>query len=348
MRQEIVTLKTKPIQKFLSLASTLYWKQSRDILTKSVLFRFSENKLTCYATDFDTYIECELDIEYQTDEEFDIILLTQSLSKLLKLGEDEFKLKIGDPVFIFLLDSWIPIEQINVQNSRFILGDEIKPNLVKIDSLPFSLIPIVNKAVLTQDKYINILEGVSYSRYLTSRNSCTNNSPITYQLSLRELSMLKLVQDTEIYIGKSYSDYPRLIFISKSDDCELKFSFLYIDAEESTIPKHPEFFASIKKDFLIKILDLTEMLPTSLQVLEIFTDDNKLKIISKNKLKDMEFELCECNSEIGFIPLEKTAIQFLLLNNIVKSFDKSKYINISWDSSKLYLTGSFVSEIMLR
>ena len=68
MRQEIVTLQTKPIQKFLSLASNLYWKQSRDILTKSVLFRFSENKLTCYATDFDTYIECKLDIEYQTDE----------------------------------------------------------------------------------------------------------------------------------------------------------------------------------------------------------------------------------------------------------------------------------------
>lgn len=347
MRQEIVNLPIRPIQKFLSLALSLYWKQSRDILCKSVLFRFGNNVITCYATDFDTYIECRINIDYHTDEEFELTFLAQDLMKLIRLGKDNFIIKIGEPIFIFLLDSWVPIEQVMVQNSRFILDDNLIANLVKIDSLPFDLLPITTKSTLSQDKYINVLEDVSYSRYITSFNSCSIKSPITYQLSSRELNMLKVIQDTDIYIGKTYSDYPRVVFLSKMENCELKFSFLYVDAERVTLSNLPEFSIHLQKDILLKIFDLIELLPTSLNTLKFRLENNKFKVISKNRLKDIEFEIYNVLESEVLPEMNDIEIQFSIINNIIHSFDHDKFIDISWDDSKLYISGSFVSDISI-
>lgn len=347
MKQEVVSLPIRPIQKFLSLALSLYWKQSRDILCKSVLFKFGNNILKCYATDFDTYIECSINIDYNTDEEFELTFLAQDLMKLIKLSKDNFIIKIDDPIFVFLLDSWVPVEQVMVQNSRFILDDSLIVNLVKIEALPFDLLPIITKSTLPQDKYINVLEDVSYSRYITSFNSCSIKSPITYQLSSRELNMLKVIQDTDIYIGKTYSDYPRVVFLSKMENCELKFSFLYVDAERVNLSELPEFSINIQKDILLKIFDLVELLPTSLNTLKFKLDNNKLKVISKNRLKDIEFEIYSASENETLPKMNDIEIQFSIINNILHSFDHDKYIDISWDDSKLYISGSFVSDISI-
>lgn len=347
MRQEIVNLPIKYIQRFLSLALSLSWRQSRDILCKSVLFRFGNNVLVCYATDFDTYIECMINIDFQTDEEFELTFLAQDLMKLVKLGKDNLIIKIGEPIFIFLLGSWIPIEQVMVQNSRFILDDTQITNLVKIDALPFDLLPIITKSTLPQDKYVNVLEDISYSRHITSFNSCSIKSPITYQLSYRELNMLKIVQDTDIYIGKVCSDYPRMVFLSKTENCELKFSFLYVDAERITLSDLPKFSIQIQKDLLLKIFDLIGVLSTSLDTLKFRLEDNKLKVISKNRLKDLEFEIYNVSENEVLPEMNDIEIQFSIMNNIIHSFDNDKFIDMSWDDSKLYISSNFVSDISL-
>ncbi len=336
-----IKIDTQEFKHFLTVAKNVISDSGRDIVSKSICMEVEEEKLIMRATDFDVYLEYEIELKNEEDVlDEGIILSLDAMEQLIKAApsvtiiykeDDEFKVRLLGGVF--------PLKTYNMGLEKFIFDEEID-KVTDVSSTDMyevidSFSGAASSAVAPTERRIYCEDDGSYVNYmwsiLISEIGFTEMDIKVKDIKVLQNLIKDVDDDLEIY-ETSEAKVDRMVI--KGDNFSYAFLISEIKIPNSVKDNIDNVLLDdgIYVDYnqLYKMIDLAANISYSVGKIEMnFTEDNKLKLIIKTKTKhDADIEAS--GSVSGSVsPLDEGLVfQASLLKVLLRAF-KSNTVKIS-------------------
>lgn len=338
---------TSELNSFLTLASLFSWRTGRDLTCKSVCLSLSQDRsyLECRATDFDTHLMFKIPILSTNPITKTLIIQTSSLLKLVKLSSKELVIRYKDDVSgVMILGQWVDVDTVDIDPSLYKKED---PVMIKgsfsIPKVLNTLIPLVSSATIPRDRNLSFYSSVLQCTYLWSTLHVSLATPIPFIISSREASLIKNLPSSEVSLGITESDLPRLSFSTDKISLLLIYRKPESDLNSFNIP---DFKVCLDYGILQSLIQLSETLPSSMGLLQFkYNKDSGFIITYCSKLSDTEYPI-SCDIIGDPIELPSSTIQTKTLRQLIKPLCNG-LLALSWDLTTLYVQSS-ESRISIR
>lgn len=347
-----IKIETSELRNCLSVAKNVASVSGRDVVSKSICMREENGELKLYATDFDVFLEYNLDLLNEENILDDVLVIPLDiLQKVLKAApsstiiyksdEDEYQMKVvgGDMV----------LETNNVSADKFIFDKDVKKESTVKESNLYDVIKnfgdIASSAVSPTERRIVCNEDGAFANYMWAIIK-SDSQFVDMDIKVKDIKVLKsLIEESDdiLNIYKTVGDVKVERKIIEGD--KFKYSFLVsnIQISQSLVDDMDEVLLDngVYVDYsqLYKTVELAAGLPYSVGKVDInFTDTEELKLVIKTKSKkDSVFNIA--GSVSGNVsPLKgDLTIQAKLFKILLKSFSESNTLKISLSESGIGL-----------
>lgn len=205
---------SKSLKEFLKVATKVCSSGGKDIISKAVCLVYDKEKekVVCYATDFDVYVEVDLEsLDMENILTEPVVIATSVLTKLCSaVPTNTLIYKKEDSFFIRLYGGDMEIETNNIVVDKFKFSDSVE----KVDSISaeglYSVIkdfgPVVSAAVNPIEKRIVVESDGSFATYLFSVLRCKGIKG-EYDIKSKDIEVLKILnvskKDEELLVNKT-------------------------------------------------------------------------------------------------------------------------------------------------
>lgn len=289
-----VKVSTKAFKNVLKTARSISCT-GRDILTKSICFKVKGEKLYCYMTDFEIYVEESIPILNNNDvlTEF-FIVPSEILDKLIKAVPSNVVIykDLNEKYYIKLYGGDIPLDTYQFDFEKFIYSEEVEEKST-IDSKDLLDViqkfnNLINNAV-SYEKRIYSESDNAYASYMWSMIRA-NKFLFPMDLKIKDCKVLKTIlneSDEEITVYQTPEDAKTQRCILQGDN--FKYVFL-LSTEKFPSSKKDIFDEAITETGVVvdmlklyRVVEVASELPYSLGKISIGYDPNGISLVIKTK-----------------------------------------------------------------
>lgn len=331
------------LDNFLQVAKNIASESGRDIVSKSICMKVEGDKLKLYTTDFDVFLEYEIDLKNTKNKLRDTVIVpVEVISKLMKAtmnevviyksGEDEYKMSLigGD----MSLETYEDDENNFIYNGDLDRDKEVESKdlyevIDKFSNLATSAVSAKERRIIFEDKE-------AYASYMWAIIRA-ESSFTDMDVKIKDIKVLKKLlsgREEELMIYDSEGSKVDRKVIEGSN---FKYIFLVSDLGISQSKKDTindvviDDGIYLDYDYLNKIIEISAELPYSIGKVNINYSDNKglkIEILTKTD-KDSEFVIP--GTEAGNVKQldEDLVIHSDFFKALLKSFSGYSSIKIS-------------------
>lgn len=357
-----IKVSTKDLKEYLKVAKEIASSSGRDVVSKSVCLKAEGDKLVGRATDFDVYLEYEMDLLNHKDVLTDTLTIPiEILQKLIKAvpvntiifkDEDEYKMRLagGD----------IPLETYNIDESKYIFSEKVTKEATIAATDLYEVIKnfgsIVTAAVAPTERRIICESDAAYANYMFAIiRSDASFAPM--DLKVKDINVMRsLVKDTEEVLTVYSTDEDTKVKMKVIEGPNFKYAFLISDI---SVPDQLKQNMSnvvlndgVYVDFIqfYKMIEVAAELPYSIGKVGLnYSDNGELRVVIKTKSSSTPDSVFDLPGSVAgnVTPLEKDLVlQAKLLRILLRSFADSSSIKISLaDEGMGIYTDTFVAAV---
>ena len=340
-----IKVSTKAFKEVLKVAKTICAAGGRDVISKAVCLKSEGDKVVCSMTDFDVYLQVNMERLNMENVLGDAIVIpTDILIKLIKaVPVNTIIFKDGEDLKIRLYGGDIVLETFNVDVEKF----QFKDNVVKESSMSSKdlystmkdFTPIVTAAVAPTERRIVCEPTKAYAFYMWGILS--SEKPFAdMDLKVKDIAVLKSLTintDEELVVSKTTDDVK--VVRKVIEGANFKYAFLVSDSKVSDTLKDGISTVvtdnGVYVDFvqMYKIVEVASELPYAIGKVGFnFAEDGVSLSIKTKKGVDSNFVLN--GSKVGNTdPLaEELVVSAKLLRIFLRSFATQSSVKISLSS----------------
>lgn len=354
-----IKVSTKEFKELLKIAKTMTSNNAKDIISKSICIQAKDNKVVAMCTDFDVYLEYNIDLINTDNILEDVICFPiDTMIKLMKaVPQNVVIFKDDEGYKLKLAGGSIPLDTHNLPVEKFAFNDEIKISDCgsMYSNVLYSILrdftPITTSAITPNERRIVFDNEGAVSVYMFTMIKQVGIFP-TMDIKIKDLSILKNLLNGLDCTLSFYDTSDITKSKRKVIQCDkFKYAFLSSDMKvsktlldlEATLDKSNGLFIDYLQ--LYKLVELSSELDYSLGKIGLkFTDDNKLCLEFKTKKgKDNLFYIDGTNDGI-VNPSTNIQVQSKFLKVLLSSFNKMSSIKVCInDNSLVVVTDNYHS-----
>lgn len=346
-----IKIGSKAFKEFLKVAKKVCASGGKDIISKAVCLKYDKDKekVIGYATDFDVYIEQELEC-LNTDNilEEAIVVPTDILIKLCSaVPSNTIIYKNEDTMVIRLYGGDMQLETHSMSVEKFQFADATT-RVGSVEATPLYGIlkdfsPVVSAAVNPAEKRIVVSKDGAYANYMFA---ILKSDGITgeYDLKSKDIEVLKALtvnkKDETLNVYKTAEDVKASRCVIEAND--FKYAFLISESTMSDTLKNNMAKVinenGVFVDFiqLYKMIELASELPYALGKVGINYSDDGICVDVKTKKGASNIFNISGSIEGDIKPLDKElVVQAKLLRILLRSFASKQSIRLSVSSDGL-------------
>lgn len=340
-----IKLGSKVFKEFLKVAKKVCASGGKDIISKAICLQYNKDKekVVGYATDFDVYIQQELEcLNTENILEEPIVVPTDILIKLCSaVPANTIIYKKDDVMYIRLYGGDMELETHTMSVDKFQFLDEVT-RVGTVEATPLYGIlkdfsPVVSAAVNPAEKRIVVTKDGAFANYMFA---ILKSDIVTgeYDLKSKDIEVLKALtvnkKDETLTVYRTNEDVKAVRCVIEAVD--FKYAFLVSESSMSETLKNN--MAQVLKgdgvfvDFiqLYKMVELASELPYALGKVGINYSDDGIYVDVKTKKGASNIFNISGSIEGNIAPLDKElVVQAKLLRILLRSFASKQSIKLS-------------------
>lgn len=336
---------SKMFKEFLKVAKKVCASGGKDIISKAICLQYDKEKekVVGYATDFDVYIQQELEcLNTENILEEPVVVPTDILIKLCSaVPSNTIIYKKDDNMFIRLYGGDMELETHAMTVEKFQFLDEVT-RVGSVESTPLYGIlkdfsPVVSAAVNPAEKRIVVTKDGAYANYMFA---ILKSESITgeFDLKAKDIEVLKALtvnkKDETLTVYRTGENVKAVRCVIEAND--FKYAFLVSESSMSDTLKN-NMTNVVKSDGvyvdfiqLYKMVELASELPYALGKVGINYSDDGVYVDVKTKKGASNIFNISGSVEGDTAPLEKElVVQAKLLRILLRSFASKQSIKLT-------------------
>lgn len=341
-------MNTKEFKEALKIAKSVVATSAKDIISKAMCLKREGDKVKIYCTDFDVYLEQEIELlNTENILEESISFPVDVMMKLVKAVPSNiviFKDEEGYKIKLVGGDVFLEVHSIDVD--KFLCKDEFKDTAVNLEASELNAIlrdfsPIVCSAVSPQERRI-VFSDKAISTYMFSSIYSEGKYP-TMDLKVKDINILKQLTNTEDVL-KVKDPVNKDVYRKVIEGPNFKYTFLVsdlgINEQISSALDTLNFTDGFYVDYLqlYKTIELSSELNYSVGKVGLNFDDQFTLYFKTKKGKDTVFHI-EGSKDGNVTPLKNNLeVQSKLLKVLLRCFSKESSIKIGLQEDVLLIS----------